>query len=62
MTTNEYIHRIKLDGWKPFNGKLWQRNYYKHIIRNEIELIQIPEYIINNPLKLEFDQENKQYY
>ena len=59
MTTNEYIRRIKQDGWKPFTGKLWQRNYYEHIIRNEIELNQIREYIMNNPLKWEFDQDNK---
>ena len=35
MTTNEYIRRIKLFDWHSFNGKLWQRNYYEHIIRNE---------------------------
>ena len=62
MTTNEYIYQVKQDGWKSFHYKLWQRNYYEHIIRNEIELNQILEYIIYNPLKWEFDQENKQYY
>lgn len=30
---------------------VWQRNYYEHIIRNENELNQIREYILNNPLK-----------
>ncbi len=29
----------------------WQRNYYEHIIRNEIELFNIRQYIKNNPLK-----------
>ena len=58
MTTNEYIRRVKQDGWKPFNGRLWQRNYYEHIIRNEIELNQIREYIMNNPLKWLLDREN----
>lgn len=57
MTTNEYIRHVKHDGWKPFNGKLWQRNYYEHIIRNEIELNRIREYILNNPLKWESDEE-----
>jgi len=50
MTTNEYICNAKQNGWKPFNSRLWQRNYYEHIVRNEIELNQIREYIINNPL------------
>ena len=30
--------------------KIFQRNYYEHIIRNEIELNKIREYIKNNPL------------
>src|SRR5690606_11595923 len=34
MTTNEYIRGVKTKQWKPFDGKLWQRNYYEHIIRN----------------------------
>jgi putative transposase len=34
-----------------FVGKLWQRNYYEHIIRNEQSYQRISEYIINNPAK-----------
>ena len=30
--------------------KIFQRNYYEHIIRNETELNKIREYIKNNPL------------
>jgi len=37
---------------------VWQRNYYEHIIRNENDLNRIREYIINNPLKWELDDEN----
>jgi len=37
---------------------VWQRNYYEHIIRNEKELNNIREYIVNNPLKWELDREN----
>jgi len=29
--------------------KLWQRNYWEHIIRDETEYIKIVEYIRNNP-------------
>ena len=31
--------------------KLWQRNYYEHIIRNEKEYYKICEYIKNNPIQ-----------
>ena len=50
LTTHEYITGVKYNEWKPFNKRLWQRNYYEHIIRNENELIKIREYIKLNPL------------
>ncbi len=49
MTTNEYIVGIKTKKWKPFRRKLWQRNYYEHIIKNYDSFIKISKYIINNP-------------
>ena len=42
------------NGYKPFlAGKLWQKSYYEHIIRNEEDFREISEYIINNPRKWE---------
>ena len=38
--------------------KIWQRNYYEHIIRNDDELNRIREYIANNPAQWETDREN----
>jgi len=35
----------------------WQRNYYEHIIRSKKSLYNIRQYIINNPLKWELDDE-----
>lgn len=49
MTTNEYICGVKKCRWMPFDKRLWQRNYYEHIIRNDEELNRIREYIKNNP-------------
>jgi REP element-mobilizing transposase RayT len=37
--------------------RLWQRNYYEHIIRNEEEMNGIREYIMNNPAEWSFDYE-----
>lgn len=37
-------------------GKLWQRNYYEHIIRNEQSYQTISNYIINNPAKWNCDK------
>jgi len=58
MTTNEYILGVKNLGWKRFDGKLWQRNYWEHIIRNDDSYQQISEYIIQNPSKWNGDQLN----
>jgi hypothetical protein len=41
--------------------KIWQRNYYEHIIRNEIDLQNIRKYITHNPLKWEIDEYYKSY-
>ena len=49
MTTNEYIRGVKSNNWKPFDGKLWQRNYWEHIIRNDNSYHRITQYIIENP-------------
>ncbi len=40
-------------------AKIWQRNYFEHIIRNEKDLQRIREYIFNNPLNWESDEENQ---
>ncbi|MEI7671088.1 MAG: transposase [Deltaproteobacteria bacterium] len=48
MTTKRYADGVKEHGWPPFPGRLWQRNYWEHIVRDEIELNLIREYIRNN--------------
>jgi len=58
MTTNEYILGVNHSNWPPFSGKLWQRNYFEHVIRNENELTRIRQYICDNPLNWETDEEN----
>lgn len=50
ITTNEYIDGVKNHNWPRFNGKLWQRNFWEHIIRDEKSYQRISDYIINNPL------------
>ena len=49
MTTNAYIKNVHTNNWSAFSGKLWQRNYYEHIIRNEKSLSAIMQYIHANP-------------
>jgi REP element-mobilizing transposase RayT len=37
-------------------ASVWQRNYYEQVIRNEPELNRIRKYIIENPIKWQYDK------
>jgi len=56
LTTTRYIHGVNQSDWPRFEQKLWQRNYWEHIIRNEDEGRSISEYIHNNPARWAEDQ------
>jgi REP element-mobilizing transposase RayT len=57
-TTAHYRKGVIQKTWPPFSGRLWQRNYYERVIRNEDELNLIRQYIFDNPLKWTLDREN----
>jgi REP element-mobilizing transposase RayT len=58
LTTKRYIDGVKNNHWQRFNKKLWQRNYWEHIVRNENEYYRIAQYIVNNPKKWAMDKLN----
>lgn len=60
LTTTYYMKGVKENKFEPFKNKLWQRNYYEHIIRKSESLDKIRQYIIDNPRKWEDDRENPQ--
>jgi len=53
--TTRKINQIR----KSPGARVWQHNYYEHVIRNENDLNRIRQYIINNPLKWPDDDYNK---
>ena len=53
QSTKEINERRRTPG-----ARVWQRNYYEHVIRSEDELNRIRKYIAENPLKWEMDPEN----
>jgi REP element-mobilizing transposase RayT len=61
ITTKRYTDGVKQMGWPPFHGRLWQRNYYEHVIRDDASLNLIRQYIIDNPLRWAEDEENPAY-
>ena len=57
LTTFRYMQGIRAGHYQPFITRLWQRNYYEHIIRDEKDYQSIFDYIISNPHNWEKDQE-----
>ena len=56
MTTNDYIRNVKHNGWPRFDKRLWQRNYYEHIIRTDRAFKNITTYIMENPQRWRSDR------
>jgi REP element-mobilizing transposase RayT len=58
LSLGEIIRRFKASSSREAGIRLWQPNYYEHVIRNEQALFKIREYIKNNPLKekIEFEE------
>jgi putative transposase len=47
---------------QSFNpGFAWQRNYYEHVIRDDLSLERIRDYIANNPARWAEDEENPEH-
>ncbi|MCC6627190.1 MAG: transposase [Chloroflexi bacterium] len=58
LVTLHYTRGVKANGWPEFRGRVWQLNYYEHIIRDEPELDRIRRYIDENPARWAEDDEN----
>lgn len=61
ITTNEYINGVTTNNWPRFHKRLWQRNYYEHVIRDEADLNRIRDYIQSNPANWDEDEENSNF-
>gem|GEM_PF-210052 len=57
-TTIDYIKMVKQNILPPFNKRIWQRNYWEHIIRDENAYRKIAQYILDNPVKWALDKLN----
>ncbi len=54
-TTNTYIKMVKNGTLPPFNKRIWQRNYYEHVVRDDVDYVRLATYIQNNHQKWEED-------
>jgi len=58
LVSNECLEIFKSKHTNKIMGKLWQRNYYEHIIRDEQSFQNIRQYIIDNPVQWSTDKLN----
>jgi putative transposase len=58
LKLGEVVRRFKARTSRMAGRKLWQPNYYEHVIRDEKTLMKIREYIQNNPIveKINFEE------
>jgi putative transposase len=56
LTTQQYIRGVRDRGWRPFERRVWQRNYWEHVVRDEDSLNDIRQYIEANPERWVDDQ------
>ena len=59
LVSNECLEIFKQKFPGDYMGKLWQRNYHEHIIRDEQSYHRIANYIINNPQNWKNDKFRK---
>jgi putative transposase len=58
LTTRRYVEGVRLDGWPAFRDRLWQRDFYDHIVRGDRSLEAIRRYVAENPARWDSDPEN----
>ena len=58
-TTFQFQEGIKRKGSESMHRRLWQRNYFEHVVRNDEDLNRIRKYIQANPANWGTDPENK---
>jgi REP element-mobilizing transposase RayT len=57
ISLGQMIRQFKAKTSYLCRQSIWQRNYYEHVIRSQIELCEIMTYIENNPLQWALDKE-----
>lgn len=50
LKLSEIVRRLKAVTTRQVRFKLWQPNYYEHVVRDDKALTKVREYIQNNPL------------
>ena len=58
LSTSRAVRAAVSEGRSLPRGRVWQRSYYEHVIRNDYSLERIRDYVGSNPLRWSLDREN----
>jgi REP element-mobilizing transposase RayT len=58
ITTTDHVLGVRKYDFQPFDRRLWQKNYYEHIVRNDGDMARIRHYIATNVTNWHLDREN----
>jgi putative transposase len=58
-TTVAYVQGVRQQGWPRFDGTLWQRSYYDHVVRDDADLARVRTYIEENPMRTLLKQQGR---
>jgi REP element-mobilizing transposase RayT len=59
ITTARYSTGVYECEWEPYDRRLWQQEYYDHIIRDEADLDRCRRYIAANPANWQLDPDRE---
>lgn len=62
LTTARYRQEVQASGWPRFEGRLWQRTYFEHIVRSEEALQRHRRYIEDNPAQWTQDRYYQEHH
>lgn len=57
ITTARYSAGVHQHGWESYDRRLWQSNYYEHIVRDRDDLERCRRYIAANPANWNTDRD-----
>lgn len=59
ITTARYSAGVHGYNWEPYDSRLWQSNYYEHIVRDSADFQRCRRYILANPTNWKSDRDRE---
>jgi hypothetical protein len=51
LGAREYGKGVREAGWRPYEGKFWQRGFWDHSLISDADVQRHREYVVTNPMR-----------